>query len=72
MSGDAQRGVRVRACFDRIPGSTITRGVSLSGCLMSGLAVFPLGFPSLPLPGTSPSSPRTNLRSGAGSGSSVT
>ncbi len=32
----------VRACFDRVPDTINGRGFSLSGCLMSGLAVFSL------------------------------
>ncbi len=33
----------VRACFDRIPDPISTRGIGLSDCLMSGLAVFSPG-----------------------------
>ncbi len=42
----------VRERFDRIADPTVTRGISLSDCLMSGLAVFSLKIPSLPQSGT--------------------
>ena len=37
----------MRACFDRVPDPLRTRGISLSDCLMSGLAVFSFKMPSL-------------------------
>ncbi len=37
----------VRACFDRVPDPLRTRGISLSDCLMSGLAAFSFKMPSL-------------------------
>ncbi len=37
----------VRACLDRIADPVDTRGISLSDCLMSGLAVFSSRMPSL-------------------------
>ena len=37
----------VRECFDRVPDPVQSRGITLSDCLMSGLAVFSLKIPSL-------------------------
>ena len=37
----------MRRCFERIEDGVSSRGVSLSGCLMSGLAIFALKYPSL-------------------------
>ena len=37
----------VRECFERIPDPVASRGLSLAQCLMSGLAVFGLKYPSL-------------------------
>lgn len=37
----------IRDCFDRVSDPVNTRGVTLSDCLMSGLAVFSLKMPSL-------------------------
>jgi len=37
----------VRACFDRVADPLDIRGITLSDCLMSGLAVFSLKMPSL-------------------------
>ena len=37
----------VRGCFDEVEDSVAGRGYSLSDCLMSGLAVFGLKYPSL-------------------------
>ncbi len=37
----------MRAFFDRVPDPLRTRGISLSDCLMSGLAVFSFKMPSL-------------------------
>ena len=37
----------MRKCFDRVPDPIRSRDFSLSDCLMSGLAVFSLKFPSL-------------------------
>jgi len=37
----------VRACFDELPDPVRSRGLSLTECLMSGLAVFGLKYPSL-------------------------
>ncbi len=37
----------VRKCFDQIPNDKLNRGISLTDCLMSGMAVFGLKYPSL-------------------------
>ena len=37
----------VRACFDDLTDPVQSRGLSLAECLMSGLAVFGLKYPSL-------------------------
>ena len=37
----------IRKCFDQIDGDKVNRGISLTDCLMSGLAVFGLKYPSL-------------------------
>ena len=37
----------VRACFDRIEDPVASRGLSQTGCLMSGLAMFGMKYPSL-------------------------
>ena len=37
----------VRACFDGIEDTTASRGLALSDCLMLGLAIFGLKYPSL-------------------------
>ena len=37
-----------RRCFDRIEDGVASRGLSLSDCLMSGLAIFSMKHPSLP------------------------
>jgi len=42
----------VRRCLHRIADPTVTRGVSLSGRLMPGLAVLSPGIPSPPRSGT--------------------
>ena len=36
-----------RRCFDELPDGVASRGITLSDCLMSGLAVFGLNYPSL-------------------------
>jgi len=36
-----------RRCFDELPDGVASRGITLSDCLMSGLAVFGLKYPSL-------------------------
>lgn len=36
-----------RRCFDELPDEVASRGITLSDCLMSGLAVFGLKYPSL-------------------------
>ena len=38
---------QVRACFQRIKATTVSRGLSLTDCLLSGLAVLGLKYPSL-------------------------
>ena len=37
----------MRRCFERVSDPVACRGVKLSECLMSGLAVFSLKYPSL-------------------------
>ena len=37
----------MRRCFERIEDAVPSRGVSLPDCLMSGLAIFALKYPSL-------------------------
>ena len=37
----------VRECFDSIPDSVVSRGITQSGCLMTGLGVFSLKMTSL-------------------------
>ena len=37
----------VRECFDSIPDPVVSRGITLSGCLMTGLGVFSLKMTSL-------------------------
>ena len=37
----------MRKCFDRVPDPITPRGITLSDCLMTGLAVFSLKIPSL-------------------------
>ena len=37
----------VRACFDELEDTVASRGLNLTECLMSGLAVFGLKYPSL-------------------------
>ena len=36
-----------RQCFDQIEDNVVSRGINLSDCLMSGLAIFGLKYPSL-------------------------
>ena len=36
-----------RQCFDQIEDNVSSRGINLSDCLMSGLALFGLKYPSL-------------------------
>ena len=38
----------MRKCIDRVPDPITPRGITLSDCLMTGLAVFSLKIPSLP------------------------
>ena len=37
----------VRECFDSIPDPVVSRGITLSGCLMTALGVFSLKMTSL-------------------------
>ena len=37
----------MRECFDRVPDLIISRGITLSDCLMTGLAIFCLKIPSM-------------------------
>ena len=37
----------MRECFDRVPDLIISRGITLSDCLMAGLAMFSLKIPSM-------------------------
>ena len=37
----------MRECFDRVPDSIVSRGITLSDCLMTGLAIFCLKIPSM-------------------------
>ena len=37
----------VRKCFDRIPDPVISRGITLSDCLMTGVGVFNLKMTSM-------------------------
>jgi len=36
-----------RQCFDQIKDNNVSRGINLTDCLMSGLAIFGLKYPSL-------------------------
>ena len=37
----------MRECFDRVPDLIVSRGITLSDCLMPGLAMFSLKIPSM-------------------------
>ena len=37
----------MRECFDRVPDLIVSRGITLSDCLMAGLAMFSLKIPSM-------------------------
>ena len=37
----------MRECFDRVPDLIVSRGITLSDCLMTGLAIFCLKIPSM-------------------------
>ena len=37
----------MRECFDRVPDLIVSRGITLSDCLMTGLAMFSLKIPSM-------------------------
>ena len=37
----------LRECFDRVPDLIVSRGITLSDCLMTGLAIFCLKIPSM-------------------------
>ena len=37
----------MRECFDRVPDSIVSRSITLSDCLMTGLSMFCLKIPSM-------------------------